>query len=166
MEGTEPQRKTAELRVERGLVCTSPHKPLHRDMTDSCVGGNPGATTTSTTLASGPTGHFPDSGPSGDRINPNSRPSLRRRQSWLDDLLPPETWTDSIQALFNYLALFDWSRTFWKPTNGSQTMHVLCTQGKDGSRGIVQIWLVGRIEFATLVMQKLRYSCVKVGISR
>lgn len=40
-----------------------------------------------------------------------------------------------------------------QPT-GAQTMHVLCTQGRDGARGVAQLWSVGRIEYATLQMRK------------
>lgn len=57
---------------------------------------------------------------------------------------------DSIQASSNYLRNFDFSRAFWKPTNGAQTMHVFCTQGRDGARGVAQLWVTGRIEYATL----------------
>ena len=79
---------------------------------------------------------------------------MKRRQSWLNDFLPPEKWIDTIQTTSTYLANFDWKGTFWKPTNGAQTMHVLGTQGQDGSRGVAQIWIVGQIEFASLVMLK------------
>ena len=56
----------------------------------------------------------------------------------------------------NYLQNFDWSRTFWKPTNGSHSMHVLCSQGKDGSRGIA---------FTALVRSKFPMFIVKICIT-
>ncbi|MCJ1348901.1 hypothetical protein MMC31_007134 [Peltigera leucophlebia] len=52
----------------------------------------------------------------------------KRRQSWLNDFLPEERWIDTVKATSNYLADFEWERSFWQPTNGSQTMHVLSTQ--------------------------------------
>lgn len=91
-----------------------------------------------------------------DYINSIPR-SLKRRQSWLNDFLPEEKWIDTIKAKSNYLANFDWERSFWKPTNGSQTMHVLSTQGKDGFRGVAQLWIVGQLEFTTLLMKKTDY---------
>lgn len=97
-------------------------------------------------------------------INPISR-IRKRRQSWLNDFLPEERWIDTVKATSNYLENFEWERSFWQPTNGSQTMHILSTQGKDGSRGVAQLWLVGQLEFATLVMKKTDYWMVKICIT-
>ena len=99
-----------------------------------------------------------------NNINPISR-NRKRRQSWLNDFLPEERWIDTIQATSNYLKNFEWERSFWQPTNSSQTMHVLSTQGKDGSRGVAQLWLVGQLEFATLVMKKTNYWMVRICIT-
>lgn len=44
-------------------------------------------------------------------------------------------------------------------------MHVLCTQGKDGSRGVAQIWIVGHVEYAMLVMLKHEYWTVRIYIN-
>ena len=97
-------------------------------------------------------------------LNPLSS-VLKRRQSWLDEFLPEETWIDSIKATSNYLANFDWERSFWQPTNSSQSMHVLSTQGRDGSRGVAQLWIVGQLEFAALEMRKTDYWMVRICIS-
>lgn len=55
-------------------------------------------------------------------------------------------------------------RSFWQPTNASQSMHVLSTQGRDGSRGVAQLFVVGRLEFATLV-KKTDYWMVRTCIT-
>ncbi|MCJ1347333.1 hypothetical protein MMC31_005556, partial [Peltigera leucophlebia] len=107
----------------------------------------------------------PNPGPSETDVGQTSRPTLQRRQSWLNNLLPNEKRIDSIQVSSNYLRNLDWSRTFWKPTNGSESMHVLCAQGRDGARVIAQIWVVGIIEFAALVMEKFPTFIIKICIT-
>lgn len=44
-------------------------------------------------------------------------------------------------------------------------MHVLCAQGRDGARVIAQIWVVGIIEFAALVMEKIPIFIIKICIT-
>ncbi|MCJ1349758.1 hypothetical protein MMC31_007999 [Peltigera leucophlebia] len=105
------------------------------------------------------------SDPSEEGLVQSPRRPLKQPQSWLDDLLPAEKWIDAIQAFSNFLQNFDWSRTFWKATNGSQSMHVLCSQGRDGSRGIAQIWVLGVIEFTALVISKFPMFTVKICIT-
>lgn len=95
--------------------------------------------------------------------NPLSR-IRKRRQSWLNDFLPEERWIDTIKATSNFLANFDWGRSFWQPTHSSQSLHVLSIQGMDGSCGVAQLWLVGRLEFATLV-KKTDYWMVRICIT-
>ncbi len=106
----------------------------------------------------------PDSKHPSQNIKPVSS-SLKCRQSWLDKFLPEETWIDTIKATSNYLANFDWERSFWQPTNTSQSMHVLFTQGRDGSRGVAQPWIVGQLEFAALEMRKTDYWMIRICIS-
>lgn len=91
-------------------------------------------------------------------------PVLAWRGSWLNNLLPPKEGIDSINGLSNYLASFDWARSFWKPTNVAQSMHVLCKQGMEGSRGLAQLWIIGLIEYAALEMKPYRTFTVKVCI--
>lgn len=72
---------------------------------------------------------------------------------------------DAVKATSNYLANFKWKKFFWQPTNGSLTMHVLLTQGRDRSRGVAQLWLIGQLEFAILVMKKTDYWMVRICIT-
>lgn len=44
-------------------------------------------------------------------------------------------------------------------------MHVLCSHGRDGSRGIAQIWVLGVIEFTALVISKFPMFTVKICIT-
>ncbi len=44
-------------------------------------------------------------------------------------------------------------------------MHTLGVKGKDGSRGIAQLWLVGEILHALLVMMDRYYWAIKIQIS-
>lgn len=44
-------------------------------------------------------------------------------------------------------------------------MHVLCTQGRDGSCGIVQIWVLGIIEFTALKISRFPQFTVKICIT-
>ncbi len=64
-----------------------------------------------------------------------------------------------------YVSNFDWETSFWKPTTGSQTMHTLGVKGKDGSRAIAQLWLVGEILHASLVMMDRDYWAIRIQIS-
>lgn len=93
-------------------------------------------------------------------------PVLAWRGSWLNNLLPPKKGIDSINALSNYLANFDWAGSFWKRTNVTQFMHVLCKQGMDGSRGLAQLWIRGLIEYAALEMKPYRTFTLKICIDK
>ena len=66
--------------------------------------------------------------------SPPSR--LRRQASWMDDLMPKLTWEESVKNKPTYLASFDWSRAFWKPLNGSETMNILAMRGPGGTKGV------------------------------
>ncbi len=44
-------------------------------------------------------------------------------------------------------------------------MHTLRVKGKDGSRGIAQLWLVGEILHASLVMMDRDYWAIRIQIS-
>lgn len=44
-------------------------------------------------------------------------------------------------------------------------MHVLCTSGRDETRGVAQLWVTGRIEYATLQMRKFKTFTIKAYIT-
>lgn len=44
-------------------------------------------------------------------------------------------------------------------------MHTFGIEGKDGSRGIVQVWLAGELQHASLVMMDKDYWVVRILIS-
>lgn len=79
----------------------------------------------------------------------------------MDDLLPKPTWEESIRTKPTYLANFDWSKAFWNPLNGSETMNILAMKGPRRTKGIGQLWVVGKIEYATLVINQFPSYTVK-----
>ncbi|MCJ1347516.1 hypothetical protein MMC31_005741 [Peltigera leucophlebia] len=67
-----------------------------------------------------------------ETTTPQTPSCLRRQASWLDDLRPAPVWIDLVKSKSTYLANFDWSKTFWNPLNGSETMNVLAMKGPGG----------------------------------
>lgn len=99
------------------------------------------------------TNHENDDEPQGP-ITPSSPSRLRRQTSWLDKLMPKPTWEDGIKAKTTYLANFDWSKSFWNPLHGSETMNILAMKVPEESKGVAQLWIVGKVEYATLVVNQ------------
>lgn len=94
------------------------------------------------------------------------RPSrLRRQLSWMDNLLPKPTWEESIRTKPTYLANFDWSKAFWNRLNGWETMNILAMKGPGGTKGIGQLWVIGKIEHATLVIDEFPSYTVKLCLT-
>lgn len=87
-----------------------------------------------------------------ERVRPTGPSRLRRQLSWMDNLLPKPTWEESIRTKPTYLANFDWSKAFWNRLNGWETMNILAMKGRGGTKGIAQLWVIGKIEHATLVL--------------
>lgn len=71
---------------------------------------------------------------------------------WIDNLLSKPTWEKSVRTKPIYLTNFDWSRAFRKPLDGSETMNILAMRGPGGTKDVAQLWVIGKIEYATLVV--------------
>ena len=59
-------------------------------------------------------------------------------------------WAAVIQNSSNLLSNVDWTRTFWKSTNATNTMHTLGIKGDDNAKGLAAFWVIGTIEYARL----------------
>ena len=54
--------------------------------------------------------------------------------------MPAPAWIDAVKLNSTYLANFDWSKAFWNPLNGSETMNVLAMKSPGGALGEAQLW--------------------------
>ena len=84
---------------------------------------------------------------------------------WMNDLLPKSTWEESVRTKPTYLANFNWSRAFWNPLNGLETMNILALRGPGGTKGVAQLWVIGKIKYATLVVNQFQSHTVKVCLT-
>ncbi len=98
-------------------------------------------------------------------ITPSPPSRLRRQDSWLDKLIPKPTWEDGIKAKITYHANFDWSKSFWHPINGSKTMNILAMKGLNGSKRVAQLWVIGKVEYTTLVVNQFPSYIVKLCLT-
>ena len=83
-------------------------------------------------------------------VTPSLPTCLRRQPAWIDNLEPRPKWKESVKTKPTYLANFDWSKSFWKPFNGSETMNILEWKTPKGAKKVAQLWMIGKIEYATL----------------
>lgn len=90
---------------------------------------------------------------------------LRRQPSWLEGLLPTPERVQSIRLRSNYLANFNWGSSFWHLLNASETMNVLAVTGPGGARGLAQLWIIGKIDFAALTNNKWPGRMLKLCLS-
>lgn len=74
-------------------------------------------------------------------------------------------WINTIKANSNFLANFDWERSFWQPTNSFQSMYILSTQDRNKSHRVAQLWIVRQLKFAMLEMKKTEYRMIIICIS-
>ncbi len=89
------------------------------------------------------------------KVSATGRPVLKRRRS-SEDRLGEETWLAYIMRTSTYISNFDWGESFWKSMESTAT-HNLCVTGKDGAKGIAQLWLVGELQNTSLVMMDKEY---------
>lgn len=92
-------------------------------------------------------------------------PEREGRQLWMDDLLPKPKWEKSVRTKATYLANFDWSKAFWNPLNVSETMNILAWRALGGAKGVAQLWVIGKIEHATLVVNQFPSYTVKLCLT-
>lgn len=43
---------------------------------------------------------------------------------------------------------------FWNQLNGSETMNVLAMKGPGGTKEVAQLWVIGKLEYSTLVVNQ------------
>lgn len=55
--------------------------------------------------------------------------------------------------------------TFWNPCNRSGTMNVLAMKGLGGAREIVQLWMIGKLEYAILVVDQYSSYTIKLCLT-
>lgn len=79
--------------------------------------------------------------------------------------MPKPTWEENIRTKSIYLTNFDWSRAFWKPLNGLETMNILAMRGPGGTKGVAQLWVIGKIEYATLVVNQFLSYTIKLCLT-
>lgn len=79
--------------------------------------------------------------------------------------MAPPTWEDGMKLKPTYLANFDWSKAFWSPLNGSKTMNVLAMKGPGGTQGVAQLWVIGKLEYTTLVVNQYPSYTVKLCLT-
>lgn len=72
------------------------------------------------------------------------------------------TWEDGVKSKTIYLANFDWSKAFWNPLNGSESMDILAMRRSGGIKDVAQLWVIGKIEHTTLVVKQ--YPCFTVEL--
>ena len=84
---------------------------------------------------------------------------------WMDDLLPKRTWEESVKMKPTYLANFDWFKAFWNPLNESKTMNILAMTRPKDMKGVAQLWVIGKIEYATLVINQFPSYTVKLCLT-
>ncbi len=63
------------------------------------------------------------------------------------------------------MANFDWSKAFWNPLNGLETMNILAFKTPGGAKGVAQLWLIRKIEYATLVINQYPSYTVKLCLT-
>lgn len=68
--------------------------------------------------------------------------------------MPLPTWEDGVKSKPTYLANFDWSKAFWNPLNGLETMNVVAMKGPGGTQEVAQLWVIGKLEYTTLVVNQ------------
>ena len=84
---------------------------------------------------------------------------------WIDNLLPKPTWEESVKTKLTYLANLDWSKAFWNPLNGSETMNILAMKVPGDTKGVAQLWVIGKIEYTTLVINQFPSYTVKLCLT-
>ena len=100
-----------------------------------------------------------------DPTTPTPPSRLRRQPSWLDDFIPTPTWEDGVKSKPTYLANFEWSRSFWNPLNGSETMNILAMKSTGGTKGVAQLWVIGKLEYTSLVVNQYPTFTVKLCLA-
>ena len=100
-----------------------------------------------------------------DPVTPSPPSRLWRQPSWTDDLQPRPKWEEGVKTKPTYLANFDWSKSFWNPLNGSETMNILAWKTPGGAKGVAQLWVIGKIEYATLVVNQFPSYTVKLCLT-
>ena len=98
-------------------------------------------------------------------MTPTPLSHFRRQLSWLDNLIQLPTWEDAVRTKPTYFANFDWSKDFWNLFNGSETMNILAMKGTRGTKGIAQLWIIGKVEYTTLVIQQYPTFTVKLCLT-
>ena len=83
----------------------------------------------------------------------------------MDNLLPKPTWEESVKTKPTYLANFDWSKAFSNPLNRSETINILAMKGPGGTKDVAQLWVIGKIEYATLVINQFPSYIVKLCLT-
>ncbi len=100
-----------------------------------------------------------------DPVTPSLPSRLRRQPSWTDDLQPRPKCEEGFKTKPTYLANFDWSKLFWNPLNGSETMNILAWKTPGGAKGVAQLWVIGKIEYATLVVNQFSSYMIKLCLT-
>lgn len=59
-----------------------------------------------------------------------------------------KSWAGIFQNSSHLLSNVDWTWTFWKSTNATNTMHTLGIKGADDAKRLAAFWIIGIIEYA------------------
>lgn len=62
-------------------------------------------------------------------------------------------------------ANFDWSKAFRNPLKGSETMSVLAMRRPGGTQVVAQVWVIGKLEYTTLVVNQYPTYTVKLCLT-
>lgn len=64
-------------------------------------------------------------------------------------------WMEVIWDSFNLFTNMDWTKTFWKPTNTTTTMHIFGINKNVDAKRIAVFWAIGIIKYAHLWLNTL-----------
>lgn len=79
--------------------------------------------------------------------------------------MPKPIQKKSVRYKITYLASFNQSRAFQKPLNGSETMNILAIKGPGDIKSVTQLQVIGKIEYATLVINQFLFYTVKLCLT-